>query len=90
LFSITVNKTYTEFISFIDDQMHRVLTPEADWEALVIEAKQASWFTSSAGQSSSLFYLSDPLIIISQIINFVPSNCHMLFSVHFFSSFDNK
>jgi len=82
LLSISVNKTYPEFIDHLDQQMHRQLTSEADWEALVVEAKQSSWFTSFAGQSSSLLLINE-LILFSQATNFVPSDRHMLFSVCF-------
>jgi len=91
LLSTSVNKTYTEFIDHINGQIYQTLAPEADWEALVLEAKEASWFTSFAGQSLSLSYLFNwSMIIISQIIIFVPGNCHMLFSVRFLSSLNNK
>jgi len=68
----------------MNTQMVSLFPDRSDWEALIIEAKSRSWFTSSTGEScisiSSLYiwlmndYHSWP-------IKFVPGNFNLLFGV---------
>ena len=80
--SLLVNKTYPEFVTYMNTEVISLFHDKSGLEALIIEAKSRSCFTSSmGGLCMSSLYTWLMIDYLSWPVKFVPGNFNLLFGV---------